>query len=362
MAGENNITVLVTGGSGFIGTSLIIKLLQMRKFNIINLDKLNYSSDNTGINEYLASSSSENSSNYQFINLDLCNKEKINSIILKLKPDIVFHLAAETHVDRSIENPRLFLENNVIGTFNLLEASFQYWESLNFSKKQSFKYIHISTDEVFGTLGSEGSFNELSNYSPNSPYSASKASSDHFVRAFHHTYNFPINIVNCSNNFGQWQFPEKFIPLIINKAISGQKIPIYGDGLNVRDWLYVEDHVDALILIMKKGLIGSSYCIGGIGECTNLRLVEMICQILDEIEPKDFPHNKLISFVKDRPGHDFRYSIDPYKIRNELGWLPKYDFQSALRKTIKWYLKNKAWTKYILSSSGYDGSRLGLSK
>ncbi len=357
---ENNSTLLVTGGSGFIGTSLIIKLLEMRKFNIINLDKLSYSSDNTGIDEYL-SINNNHSLNYRFIKADLRNKDQVKSIIQKIKPDIVFHLAAETHVDRSIDNPRLFLESNVIGTFNLLEASFQYWEQLQNAKKELFRFIHISTDEVFGTLGSEGSFNELSNYSPNSPYSASKASSDHFVRAFHHTYGFPINIINCSNNFGKWQFPEKFIPLIINKAISGQKIPIYGDGLNVRDWLYVEDHVEALILVMEKGLKGSSYCIGGFGECTNLKLVEMICRILDEIEPKEFPHNTLISFVKDRPGHDFRYAIDSYKIRNELGWVPKYNFESALRKTVKWYLKNRAWTKFILSSSGYDGRRLGLS-
>ena len=344
--------IIVTGGSGFIGSNLVNYLIK-KKYFVVNIDKLTYSS-----NQYF--SKIRNKKNYKFFKLDINKKNELIKIIKKFKPAAVFNLAAETHVDRSIDSPKVFLESNVIGTFNLLEAAYEYWRKLSFFKKASFKFIHISTDEVFGSLGKEGTFNELTRYAPNSPYSASKASSDHFVKAWHHTYGLPVNVANCSNNFGPWQYPEKFIPVVINKALSNQNIPIYGDGSNVRDWLYVEDHVDALLLIMKKGTNGSSYCIGGDEEVTNLKLVKKICNILEQVKQNNTTYSELISFVEDRPGHDFRYSINSSKLRNELGWKPKYNLDNALIKTIKWYVNNQDWSNKILYESGYDGGRLGL--
>ena len=273
---------LITGGAGFIGGALVRKLISNQKNVVFNLDKLGYASDLESIDNL---NLKNNFGNYTFINVDLVDKENLRDAIEKANPDVIMHLAAESHVDRSIDEPHHFLESNIIGTFNLLQLAKEYWSNLETERKENFKFHHISTDEVYGSLGEKGSFNELTPYDPRSPYSASKASSDHLVRAWFHTYNFPILITNCSNNFGPWQFPEKLIPLVISKALEGEKIPIYGDGLNVRDWLYVEDHVEALLLVIQKGVIGQSYCIGGYGEKTNKYIVELICSILDKRKP-----------------------------------------------------------------------------
>ena len=327
--------ILVTGGCGFIGSNLLNKLLSNNDFSIFNIDKLGYAS-NSLFNKKLS-----NKTNYHFYQLDLIKDKELDIIFEKIKPDLVMHLAAESHVDRSISSPRIFIESNIIGTYNLLESSRRYYESLNIEKKLQFRFHHISTDEVFGSLDEDGKFSEETPYDPRSPYSASKASSDHLVRSWFHTYGLPIIITNCSNNFGPWQYPEKLIPLTILKANKSEKIPIYGDGSNIRDWLYVEDHVEALILAATKGEIGETYCIGGFGEKTNLEVVKNICQILDVISPKEIEHSELISFIDDRKGHDKRYSINPSKIQSKLKWQPKYSFEEALLKTIKWYLSSE---------------------
>ena len=327
--------ILVTGGCGFIGSNLLCKLLSNKEFSIFNIDKLGYAS-NSIFNKKLF-----NKSNYHFYQLDLIRDEELDIVFKKIKPDLVMHLAAESHVDRSISSSRIFIESNIIGTYNLLESTRKYYESLDSEKKLQFRFHHISTDEVFGSLDEDGKFSEETPYDPRSPYSASKASSDHLVRSWFHTYGLPIIITNCSNNFGPWQYPEKLIPLTILKANKSEKIPIYGDGSNIRDWLYVEDHVDALILAATKGEIGETYCIGGFGEKTNLEVVKNICQILDVLSPKEIEHSELISFIEDRKGHDKRYSINPSKIQSKLKWQPKYSFEEALLKTIKWYLSSE---------------------
>ena len=334
--------IIVTGGYGFIGSNLIKKLLQNKNYQIFNIDKLGYASNKDSIADSLNLSNQER---YKFFKLDLKNFHELCEVINLIKPDLVMHLAAESHVDRSINSPREFIESNILGTYNLLEASRSYLNKLNGNKKSNFRFHHISTDEVFGSLSDIGTFSEKTPYDPRSPYSASKASSDHLVRAWHHTYNFPIIITNCSNNFGPWQYPEKLIPLTIGKATKLQKIPIYGDGSNVRDWLFVEDHVDALIISATKGEIGETYCIGGFGERTNLQVVKKICDILDVFCTRNIKHSELISFVKDRPGHDKRYSINSEKIQSKLNWMPKYSFDKALEITIKWYLENKEFLK-----------------
>ena len=334
--------ILVTGGYGFIGSNLIKKLLLNKNYQIFNIDKLGYASN---VNSIAESLNLNNQERYKFYKLDLKNFHELCEIINLIKPDLIMHLAAESHVDRSINSPWEFIESNVIGTYNLLEASRSYFNKLNGSKKSNFRFHHISTDEVFGSLSDIGTFSEKTPYDPRSPYSASKASSDHLVRAWHHTYNFPIIITNCSNNFGPWQYPEKLIPLTISKAINLQTIPIYGDGSNVRDWLFVDDHVDALIISAIKGEIGETYCIGGFGERTNLQVVKKICDILDVFCPQNIKYSELMSFVKDRPGHDKRYSINSEKIQSKLNWYPKYSFDEALEKTIKWYLENKEFLK-----------------
>ena len=330
--------ILITGGYGFIGSNLIKNLLSNKSFSVFNIDKLGYASNTKCV---LDANNENKNNNYHFYELDLCKNEKLNEIFNEIKPDLVMHLAAESHVDRSISSSRIFIESNIIGTYNLLESSRKYFEKLDFEKKSRFRFHHISTDEVFGSLTSKGKFSEETSYDPRSPYSASKASSDHLVRSWYHTYGLPIIITNCSNNFGPWQFPEKLIPLTILKAIKSENIPIYGDGSNVRDWLFVEDHVEALILAATKGKIGETYCIGGFGEKNNLEVVKKICNILDSLCPKDFNHRDLISFVKDRKGHDKRYSINSSKIQSELKWKPKYSFDEALLKTVEWYLFNK---------------------
>ncbi len=330
--------ILVTGGYGFIGSNLVKKLLSSKNLSIYNIDKLGYASNSTYIEDSIDES---NKNNYHFFELDLVQEKELEIVFNNIKPDLVMHLAAESHVDRSISSSRIFIESNIIGTYNLLESSRKYYEGLNVDEKSKFRFHHISTDEVFGSLGETGTFSEETPYDPRSPYSASKASSDHLVRSWYHTYNLPIIITNCSNNYGPWQFPEKLIPLTTLKAINSEKIPIYGNGSNVRDWLYVEDHVEALILSARKGEIGETYCIGGFGERTNLEVVEKICDILDNLIPKSFKHKDLISFVKDRKGHDKRYSINSKKIQSELNWAPQYSFDNGLLKTVEWYLKNK---------------------
>ena len=350
---------LITGGAGFIGGALVRKLITNERNVVFNLDKLGYASDLESIDNL---NKKNNFGNYTFLKVDLSEKENLYDVIESSKPDFIMHLAAESHVDRSIDQPNHFIESNIIGTFNLLQAAKEYWSKLKPIRKNNFRFHHISTDEVYGSLREEGSFNELTSYDPRSPYSASKASSDHLVRAWFHTYNFPILITNCSNNFGPWQFPEKLIPLVISKALEGEKIPIYGDGLNVRDWLYVEDHVEALLLVIQKGVIGQSYCIGGYGEKTNKYIVELICSILDKRKPASSPHSKLIEYVKDRPGHDKRYSIDSSKISKELGWKSNFKLEESIEKTVNWYLDNYNWVKKIKAKSKYFGERIGQIK
>ncbi|WP_288260260.1 dTDP-glucose 4,6-dehydratase [uncultured Prochlorococcus sp.] len=342
--------ILITGGCGFIGGNLIINLLQNTNSRIFNIDKLGYASDTNRINNFLAKNN-EKKSRYQFFNLDLRENEKIDQAIQLAKPDLIFHLAAESHVDNSIKSPGIFIENNIIGTYNLIDSSFKYWDSLNSSEKSNFRFLHISTDEVFGSLGELGSFNENSPYDPRSPYSASKASSDHLANAWFHTYGFPVIITNCSNNFGPWQFPEKLIPLVTLRGLKKEFIPLYGDGKNVRDWLFVEDHINALILVASKGEIGSRYCIGGSNEKSNYEVIKNICKHLDDINPNHSPHIDLLTYVEDRPGHDRRYSINSKKIREELGWEEKNSFEKNIKKTIFWYAQNIEWCNEMLKRS-----------
>ena len=336
---NENIHILVTGGAGFIGGCLIRRLLQETNAKIFNLDKLSYASNLSWLKN------TPNSQNHKLINLDLSDFDQTKEAIDLIDPDFVFHLAAESHVDRSIEGPEVFIKSNILGTVNLLESLRLHWDKLNQNRKDFFKIHHISTDEVFGSLPRIGSFNEFTRYDPRSPYSASKASSDHLVRAWFHTFGLPIIITNCSNNFGPWQYPEKLIPLTILNAINDIPIPIYGDGCNIRDWLFVEDHINALLLVAEKGKIGSTYCIGGHGEKSNLNIVLDICSMLDKMIKKKSPHKNLIKFVKDRPGHDKRYSIDSSLLKKEFNWKPLNSFEVNLKNTISWYLKNQAWCK-----------------
>ena len=336
--------ILVTGGAGFIGGALIRTLLLRSNNYIFNLDKMGYASDSTQIDR-LFLEAPYLKDRYSFYKVDLSNHTLLSEFISQIDPDIIFNLAAESHVDRSILDPRIFLNSNIVGTFNLLESARKHWEKLSEKRKDSFRFHHISTDEVFGALGKNGTFSEVTPYSPRSPYSASKASSDHLVNAWHHTYGLPVLITNCSNNFGPWQFPEKLIPVAIAKALDSEPIPMYGNGSNIRDWLFVQDHIEALILVVSNGKIGSSYCIGGYGQKSNYEVLELICKQLDIIRPLKFSHKELITSVKDRPGHDFRYAIDSTLISNELGWAPKFSFEEALSTTVDWYVKNICWLK-----------------
>ena len=347
--------IIVTGGLGFIG-SAVIRLALQKGHYIINVDALTYAS----CKENLASV--KNNKNYIFEHVDVCNRNDLDDLFLKHSPDAVMHLAAESHVDRSIESPTSFINTNIVGTFNILEASLNYWQKAG--EPKGFRFHHISTDEVYGSLGNDlkEKFTEETPYDPRSPYSASKASSDHLVRAWYETYQLPILLTNCSNNYGPYHFPEKLIPVVILNALHEKSIPVYGDGLNIRDWLYVEDHADALLLVLEKGEVGRSYNIGGDNEITNIELVQSICTILDEVQPRDSGSYKdLITFVSDRPGHDKRYAIDATRIKNELGWIPSVTLNQGLKKTINWYIKNENWWKPLLSRVAL-GMRIGLNK
>ena len=344
--------ILVTGGAGFIG-SAVIRLAIQQRHSIVNVDALTYAA----CLENVASVSQ--SSKYFFEHADIRDRNALDTIFAKHQPDAVMHLAAESHVDRSIDGPADFIETNVNGTFNMLEAARSYWQA--YGKPEIFRFHHISTDEVFGSLPSDPAvqFTEETPYDPRSPYSASKASSDHLVRAWHETYGLPVVLTNCSNNYGPYHFPEKLIPVIILNALSGKRLPIYGTGSNIRDWLYVEDHADALLLVLEKGAIGQSYNIGGENERTNLELVQTLCKILDRLKPKNTgTYADLITFVQDRPGHDARYAIDPSRIRDELGWRPSVTVEEGLEKTVQWYLDNEDWWKPLQNRIGV-GERLG---
>ncbi|MDB9877676.1 dTDP-glucose 4,6-dehydratase [Amylibacter sp.] len=341
--------ILITGGAGFIGSAVVRKAIK-EGHTIKNIDKLTYAACLENLDSIC------DHPNYSFEKIDVCNRDDLIDCFNRFKPDAIMHLAAESHVDRSIDAPSTFIHTNIIGTYEILEASRHYWKKEG--QPESFRFHHISTDEVYGSLGAAGLFTEKTPYDPKSPYSASKASSDHLVRAWHETYGLPIVLTNCSNNYGPFHFPEKLIPVVIIKAISGEKIPIYGTGDNIRDWLYVEDHADALLSVIKDGEIGRSYNIGGKNETTNLDLVQKICVLLDNLQPQKTPYADQITFVTDRPGHDQRYAIDPSRIINELNWKPSVTLDEGLRKTVLWYLENKDWWKALQDREGV-GSRLG---
>jgi len=355
--------VLVTGGAGFIGGAVVRRLLRQQNTLVFNLDKLGYASDLRSIELVLVELGGRAETSvgprHQLLQVDLADAEATASAVQQADPDLVLHLAAESHVDRSIEGPAAFIDSNVSGTFNLLQAVRSHWEQLPAERRDQFRFHHISTDEVFGSLGPVGRFSEATPYDPRSPYSASKAASDHLVNAWHHTYGLPVVLTNCSNNYGPWQFPEKLVPVAILKAAAGEAIPLYGDGANVRDWLYVEDHVDALLLAATQGQVGQSYCVGGHGERTNKQVVEMICALLDELRPAGAPHARLITPVVDRPGHDRRYAIDPSRISTTLGWEPRHTFEAGLEATVRWYLENLDWCGEVRAHAGYGGERLG---
>lgn len=345
--------LLVTGGAGFIGSAVVRKAIS-QGFDVVNVDVLTYSACLENLDTIV------NCDGYIFEQVDICDRAALDLIFAKHKPDAVMHLAAESHVDRSIDGPGDFVETNIMGTFHLLEASLAYW--LKTGRPLNFRFHHISTDEVFGSLPEDKSvrFTEQTPYDPRSPYSASKAASDHLVRAWHETYGIPVVLTNCSNNYGPYHFPEKLIPLVILKALAGEDIPIYGKGDNVRDWLYVEDHADSLLLVLQKGRVGESYNIGGENELSNIELVRVLCAILDKKKPKEKgSYAEQIIFVADRPGHDARYAIDPSRIREELGWQPSVTLEMGLALTVQWYLDNEAWWRPLLNRSGV-GSRLGL--
>lgn len=344
--------LLITGGAGFIGSAVVRQAINAGH-EVVNLDALTYAACLENV------ASVANSSLYAFVHADIRDPEALSRIFDTHRPDAVMHLAAESHVDRSIDGPAAFIETNVNGTYNMLEAARSFW--VEQGKSANFRFHHISTDEVYGTLGAEGMFTEDTPYAPTSPYSASKAASDHLVRAWLETYGLPVVITNCSNNYGPYHFPEKLIPVVILRALAGEPIPVYGDGKNIRDWLYVEDHADALLTVLANGSVGRTYNIGGENEVTNLDLVRMICKILDEKSPGAAPYATQIKFVTDRPGHDLRYAIDPTRIRTELGWRPSVSLNEGLELTVQWYLDNKIWWQALQDRDGV-GERLGVSK
>lgn len=373
--------ILLTGGAGFIGSNLV-RLLVSEGHQVLNVDKLTYAGNPNSLADL------EGNTNHKLLVADLCDASAISNAVEQFRPNWIMHLAAESHVDRSIDGPGQFIQTNVVGTFNLLQAARAYWQSLDTESKAQFRFLHVSTDEVYGSLGETGLFTEQTPYDPHSPYSASKAASDHLARAWHDTYGLPILVTNCSNNYGPYQFPEKLIPVVILKCLRRESIPVYGKGENIRDWLYVEDHCRALYTVISRGRVGQTYNIGGNNEKKNIDLVHLLCSLMDELHPLTSapnPHpsttnhslpkpytlapsssssqpstyNQLITFVTDRPGHDLRYAIDASKIKNELGWEPKQDHSSGFRKTVQWYLDNQSWWQDILSGT-YQLQRLGV--
>lgn len=349
--------IIVTGGAGFIGSAVIRHIVKNTAHNVFNIDYLTYAGNKASLTEI------DNSERYNFAQIDICNAAAVKGVFDKFKPDLIMHLAAESHVDRSIDGPAAFIQTNIVGTYTLLEAAREYWKALEPAKQQLFRFHHISTDEVYGDLhGTDDLFTEDTPYAPSSPYSASKASSDHLVRAWNRTFGLPVVITNCSNNYGPYHFPEKLIPLVILNAIHGKPLPVYGEGNQIRDWLFVEDHARALVKVATKGKVGETYNIGGHNERRNIEVVRSICSLLEELAPVKPEGVKqyadLITFVKDRPGHDLRYAIDASKIERELGWKPEESFESGLRKTVQWYLNNKGWWQAVLDGS-YQLERLG---
>jgi dTDP-glucose 4,6-dehydratase len=349
-------TIFVTGGAGFIGSAVVRHLLDRTAAEVVNIDKLTYAANLDSIPQACGHV------RYEFAKVDICHGTQLRALFDRHQPSVVLNLAAESHVDRSIDGPDRFIETNVVGTFTLLQEAVRYWHSLSPDRRSVFRFLHVSTDEVYGSLGADGLFTETSAYRPNSPYSASKAASDHLVRAWHETYQLPTIITNCSNNYGPYHYPEKLIPHIIIKALAQEELPVYGDGGNVRDWLYVEDHAKALVTVAERGRVGETYNIGGRNERTNLEVVKSICDLLDGMAPsRNGSMHQFIRFVEDRPGHDRRYGIDPTKIERELGWRAEETFKTGLGKTVKWYLENRLWWQSILAR-GYQANRLGLAE
>ena len=349
-------TIFVTGGAGFIGSAVLRHLLRDTHARVVNIDKLSYAAN-------LASlpGATENL-NYAFEKACICETQNLRRLFEKYQPDAVMNLAAESHVDRSIDGPGEFIQTNIVGTFTILQEALRHWRTLSAEKREQFRFLHISTDEVFGSLGDNGLFTETTAYAPNSPYSASKASSDHLVRAWRETYEMPTLVTNCSNNYGPYHFPEKLIPHMIIKGLAGEPLPVYGDGQNVRDWLFVEDHAKALTLVLERGQVGETYNVGGRNERTNLHVVESICDLLDQVAPSAAgPRRQLINFVTDRPGHDRRYAIDATKLETELGWRAEENFETGIAKTVRWYVDEQPWWREILER-GYQAKRVGLSQ
>jgi dTDP-glucose 4,6-dehydratase len=346
-------TVLVTGGAGFIGSALVRQLIADAGVRVINLDKLTYAGNLASLAPVQADP------RHIFVQGDICDADVVRGLFDRYAPETIFHLAAESHVDRSIDGPGVFVQTNVVGTFILLHEALRYWRTLDADRQRAFRFVHVSTDEVFGSLGPSGLFSESSPYDPSSPYSASKAGADHLARAWHRTYGLPVIVTNCSNNYGPYQFPEKLVPLMIRMALRGAPLPVYGTGMNVRDWLFVDDHARALRVVAERGVAGETYNVGGENERTNLEVVQAICAVLDELRPDAAgPYARLITFVPDRPGHDHRYAIDASKLRATLGWAPHEDFVTGLRRTVEWYLANSAWVDQV-TSGAYRGERLG---
>ncbi len=345
--------ILVTGGAGFIGSAVCRHLCAGLCHHVLNVDKLTYAGNPASL------ASLGNASNYGFVKADICDRAAMDGILATFRPEGVMHLAAESHVDRSIGGSGAFIETNIVGTFTLLEASRAYWSGLSGPERDAFRFLHVSTDEVYGSLGADGLFHETTPYDPSSPYSASKAAADHLVGAWVRTYGFPAVISNCSNNYGPFHFPEKLIPLVILNALHGKPLPVYGDGRNVRDWLYVEDHARALYLVLTRGRIGEKYNVGGRNERRNIDVVRHICALLDECHPSGAPHDRLIAFVTDRPGHDGRYAIDASRLESQLGWRAQETFETGIEKTVQWYLDNEWWWR-PLRDTVYAGERLGL--
>jgi dTDP-glucose 4,6-dehydratase len=352
---ESKQTILVTGGAGFIGGNFVLDLVEAGDHKVVNLDALTYAGNLDTLSSVL------DNPDHVFVRGSIGDRALVERLLAEHRPRAIVNFAAESHVDRSIDGPKAFIQTNVVETLELLEAALAYWGGLEGEERVRFRFLHISTDEVYGTLGATGSFTEESPYRPNSPYAASKAASDHLVRAYHHTYGLPTLTTNCSNNYGPYQFPEKLIPLMIYNALRGEPLPLYGDGGQIRDWLYVKDHCRAVMTVLEEGRVGEVYNVGGHNERTNLEVVRKVCSLLDELVPESShaPHESLIAFVEDRPGHDRRYAMDAGKIERELGWTPDETFESGMEKTVRWYLQNRAWCEGVLSGS-YRGERLGL--